>query len=317
MDEKFLLMIDPYSNMEEFSVYNLKKVKGMHDIPSRILTNQLMTVLLLFLNNSEPFELLLNLFGLDCLKAVYESITKKEFQTKFKTKAESNNFEKEVIDTCKETIIESQLFFKDFLNKIYCNDNTNIYSVTLRTFRELFFMQDSTTNKKLLKKYETELNTNLIISTEYSKNNLKLHKEITKYYLQSDNLLTLFYAELKYLSRLNNFYINKCEYCGNYFRPTSRSDEKFCSRTYSNGTSCKSLGVRNNWKSILDGDEVRKIYNNLYQKKLMYCKRNSDDKDATIKFNIWKGMAKEVMKRYKQGQYSKDEVIQLLNQYEG
>ena len=48
----------------------------------------------------------------------------------------------------------------------------------------------------------------------------------------------------------------------------------------------------------------------------MYCKRNSNDTDAAIRFDFWKRMAKDVMKKYKDGQITKHIALQLLKQYE-
>lgn len=283
---------------------------------SEIVTLELGKALIDFLNydardKQELMRSLLANYSLLAFKSIYELKTKKTFKDEYKNKKEYEEFVDEVLESCYEDIVEAQRFFKDYINKIYNYEEVEKYNESDREMRELLFLKDGDTNLKLYNKYEKYIQANL--SVGITGVSIKIwpfiKTEKTSYVIGADNIIAILYAMLKYYTRYKSFNINKCEYCSDYFMPMSRSDEKFCSKVYADGTTCRKLGVRDNWKTIQDEDNVRKLYTNTYQKKLMYCKRNPEDEQAKEDFEIWKVNVKTIMKLYKKGSLKKDDVI--------
>lgn len=312
MEKNFLIELDIYNHIEKFNIYKIQKNEERYELRIEEKSFALSEVLINFLNSNKSYEYLLNTFGIVAYQKLYETMTKEKLQTKFDTKTEYNNYVKKIIDICRNSVAEVKSFFQDYLGKIYNYEEIENYSIASRQMRELLYIQDENSNIKLYKKFEESLFTDIKINTKVLKQKSLVKEETTKYYLRSDDILTLLYLELKYLPRYQSFFINKCEYCGDYFIPASRSDEKFCANVYEDGTTCKTLGVRSNWKNVISEDEVRKLYNNLYQKKLMYCKRNSDNQSVVNEFERWKKKAKELMKKYKKSEIDKDKVLKML-----
>lgn len=265
-------------------------------------------------NKEETMRYLLDNYSLLAFKGIYESKGKQVFKNEYLNKKEYEEYAKEVMDVCYEDIVQAQEFFKDYLAKIYDYNKIKEYTDASREMRELLFIKDKTTNLKLYNKYEKYLQTDIkIVNGKSAIKNWPLLTSETSYYLiASDNIIALFYTLLKYLTNYKSISINKCNYCKDYFMPISRSDEKFCSKVYPDGTSCRTLGVRDNWKTILEEDEVRKLYTNTYQKKLMYCKRNPEDIEAKENFEFWKKEIKQMMKQYKKGTVGKEKITLLL-----
>lgn len=313
MEKNFELVLDIYFHKEQYNIYKLKKNNGKYKLNSEVKHTDYVDGLLGFLNASEPCRFLIDKFGIMAFKEAYESITKKKLQIEFESQAGYSAYVEKVISVCNHVAVETKEFFLDYIHKIYAYKDAKLYHNCSREMRELLFVQDKNTNKDIFQKYEKNLITNINVFVETYKKKSKLQTSALLYHFQSDDLLTILYAELKYSMRFISFYINQCQYCGDYFVPVSRSDEKFCYKIYEDGTTCKLLGVRNNWKNILEEDEVRKTYNNLYQKKLMYCKRNSDNHQAAKDFEEWKIFAKDLMKKYKKGEIDREKVMELLN----
>lgn len=314
MEKKFELMMYVYNEEERITTYKLKKNNGKLRLLPETITTKFTESLINFLNSDEPCKYLLDRFGLMGYEYLYEEITKNKMKLEFDTKSEYNEYVETVIDICKSSVIEAKNLFSDYLSKIYNHNKDGLYDISSKPMRMLIFMQDKSMNIKALEKYQKYLNTDIEINVENIKSRTLLSNIVSKYYLKSNKLLALLYAELTFLLRDSSSCINRCEYCGDFFNPLSRIDEKFCSKVYPDGSSCKSLGVRKNWKNILQEDEVRKTYNNLYQKKLMYCKRNTENEKAAKEFEEWKKITKELMKKYKKGEIDKDKVLNMLKE---
>lgn len=322
-DEMIVFNLDFYDRQEVHNIPTLVDnetkdgfVLKYDEDKSEIISGEIGSSLVAFLNfdisnKSELKKYLLSNYSLISLKGIYEAKTKRTFKNEYINKREYEEYESEVFEICYDEIIKVQEFFKDYLDKIYGHKELSKYEDIGTEMRELIFIKDKTTDLKLYNKFEKALQSNFAMgrfkTTKYNWHLIK--KEKIDYIMGSDNIMNIFYVQLKYLIRYKSFNINKCEYCSDYFLPISRSDEKFCSKVYPDGTTCRNLGARDNWKTIMEQDEVRKLYTNTYQKKLMYCKRNPEDEQAKEDFEIWKVNVKTIMKLYKKGKLKKEDVI--------
>lgn len=321
-DEIIGFYLAPYNRQETYNIPVLvdnedkdKLTIKYDEEKSEIITQVMGEALINFLNldtsnKEETMKYLLDNYSLLAFKGIYESKAKQVFKNEFVNKKEYEEYAKEIMDACYDDVIQAQDFFKDYLAKIYNYNKEKRYADASREMRELLFIKAKTTNLKLYNKYEKYIQTDIQVTNgkEAVKNWPLLTSEISYYLIASDNIIALFYTLLKYLTNYKSISINKCNYCKDYFMPISRSDEKFCSKVYPDGTSCRTLGVRDNWKTVLEEDEVRKLYTNTYQKKLMYCKRNPEDIEAKENFEFWKKEIKQMMKQYKKGIVSKEKI---------
>lgn len=318
--------LDFYERKEMHNVPTLIKQKDSYELKyehnhCEIKTHELGMELINFLNldfnnKIDVIKYITDTYSVIVLKGIYEQKEKKEFKLNFKDKKEYGKYIIQVIDVCYDELAQAQNFFKDYLNKTYDYNKQTKYTNSEREMRELIYLQDKTTDLKLYNKYEKYIQSSIMVwnGRENVDNILSLTTDKAFYCIASDNIIAILYTLLKFLTKYKSFNINRCNYCSDYFLPISRSDEKFCSKVYADGTKCRVLGVRDNWKSILEADEVRKLYNNTYQKKLMYCKRNPQDTQAKEEFENWKKQVKENMKKYKRGEIDREEIKDLTLQ---
>jgi hypothetical protein len=84
--------------------------------------------------------------------------------------------------------------------------------------------------------------------------------------------------------------VKKCDNCGKYFIPSSRSDEIYCDNIYKKGKTCKELGYENK----LEKDEALKVYRTAYKTQNARMQRNKNVHDYKGRFfDPWNEAAKD------------------------
>lgn len=103
--------------------------------------------------------------------------------------------------------------------------------------------------------------------------------------------------------------VRKCCNCGDYFIPSSRSDEIYCDRLFENGKTCKTVGYDKKVKRNDILREYRKIYKTQHARK----QRNQHRKNISQKFQEWTAFAKEKVSKCELGEISIDEMVSSIS----
>lgn len=113
----------------------------------------------------------------------------------------------------------------------------------------------------------------------------------------------------------NKIKIKKCQNCGKYFIPESRTDEIYCNRVspQDDQMDCKEYGSKKLWYDRLKTDEAAKLSRNIYMAKQMLVKRNPDIAEYKKMFEFFKQERKKWEKEVKEGIKTRDEYIAWLN----
>lgn len=82
--------------------------------------------------------------------------------------------------------------------------------------------------------------------------------------------------------------VNICANCGKYFIPQSKSNEKYCNNTFSDGKTCKALS----YKIRLNGDEVEQLYRKAYKTQNAKKQRYAHIPNIEERFKNWSIAAK-------------------------
>lgn len=100
-----------------------------------------------------------------------------------------------------------------------------------------------------------------------------------------------------------------CECCGKYFIPTSGNNKLYCNRIIKDGKTCKELGPR--YKRIAEAkkDPVANVYSQTERKMKRRCDRHPDEYPILAE---WRVKAKEVIRKYQDGELAADEAISLI-----
>lgn len=141
----------------------------------------------------------------------------------------------------------------------------------------------------------------------YYKNDLIIRDSYSKKYNEFAN--TSEEIVLEELSKTPNYPIKKCQNCGMYFIPTSKTDEVYCDYPKENSKTCRELGAFQSYTERLKQNKAMGEYRRNYQQKFMQVKKN---KVLAKDFEIWKKQAKEKINLMKKGILTEDEVYQWI-----
>lgn len=103
--------------------------------------------------------------------------------------------------------------------------------------------------------------------------------------------------------------VRQCQNCGEYFIPTSRSDEIYCDKVLPNGKTCKTVG----YDERIKHDAVLREYRKVYKTQNARKQRNSHKRDISDKFQKWVIFAKEQVSKCKSGEISLDEMVSFIS----
>lgn len=127
-----------------------------------------------------------------------------------------------------------------------------------------------------------------------------------------ENALFLSFVNLLDVKELH---INKCANCGRFFIPASKSNEKYCANPIANAPTrtCKDVGADKKYKEKIKDDEIISLIRNTSSTLSMRVKRNPDIKEHKTKYNKWKVDYPIQMKKFQDGEITKDELINWIN----
>lgn len=113
----------------------------------------------------------------------------------------------------------------------------------------------------------------------------------------------------------NKIKIKKCQNCGKYFIPESRSDEIYCNNIspQDNERTCKEYGSRKLWYDRLKNDEAARLARNIYSAKQMLVRRNPDIREYKEMFELFKTEKKRWEEMVKAGEKTREDYIAWLN----
>lgn len=103
----------------------------------------------------------------------------------------------------------------------------------------------------------------------------------------------------------DNIIIRRCSNCGDFFIPSSRSDEIYCDKVLSNGKTCKTIGYDEKVKRDSTLREYRKIYKTQNARK----QRNGHRANIAEYFEQWTKYAKMKLKQCQAGEITLKQMI--------
>ena len=129
---------------------------------------------------------------------------------------------------------------------------------------------------------------------------------------KSNDLSSICYAILEELSKTPNYPIKKCQNCGMYFIPTTKSDEIYCDYPKENSKACRELGAFQSYTERLKQNKAMGEYRRTYQQKFMQVRKDKENKKLAKDFETWKKQAKEKINDMKKGKLTENEVYEWI-----
>ena len=129
---------------------------------------------------------------------------------------------------------------------------------------------------------------------------------------KSNDLSSICYAILEVLSKTPNYPIKKCQNCGMYFIPTSKTDEVYCDYPKENSKPCRELGAFQSYTERLKKNKAMGEYRRTYQQKFMQVRKDKENKELAKNFETWKKQAKDKINDMKKGKLTEDEVYEWI-----
>jgi hypothetical protein len=103
--------------------------------------------------------------------------------------------------------------------------------------------------------------------------------------------------------------IKRCNNCGKYFKPTSRSDEIYCNNIYRNGKTCKDIG----YEIKISRDRALSEYRKIYKTQNARKQRNGHIPFVSKRFDVWKNKAKNILEQCQTGEITVEEMITKIS----
>lgn len=282
------------------------------------------TMLIMLLNADfktfeDAYDTFFYAYGFDALNgyiANYEDITKFDSFEDFKL------YYKKLFKTVKSQLVKLQKDFKETVDIVYNLSENNTYSEYKPSSRLIGLLIKNETN---IHSYTNHINIEYEKYSdkkqEYANMNLdNLIKQIddetfikVNTIYSSNYLGDICYAVLNKLTSIDTSIIKKCSRCGRYFIPTVRNDEIYCDIPNIDGSrTCREKGAKETYKKNLENVPGLLEYRRTYQKKLMYCSRNKEDKQAKKDFDKWRKDAQGKIKEYKNGILSDNQLYDWM-----
>ena len=156
------------------------------------------------------------------------------------------------------------------------------------------------------------------ILTDYiSKNSIELF--VTYQIHTIKELLTISFIEIL----KNNLTINKCQNCGKYFIPESRSDEKYCNNPSPQNPdkTCKEYGAKKKYRDEIKSHPIKYEHNKtsqFYRMRINRTKNNQEKEKYEKKFNAYKENFEKKKKQYNSGKLKENDFVEwIIKQKEG
>lgn len=231
-------------------------------------------------------------------------------------------------ETEKDSLIKSQLLFRNFVDYIFNNNREKRLSKLNNAQRFYIFQNIAKDLKEISEDYFCDYSLNFSFTDEEFMNELfgEIQKGISnplsdenflintmakndpngekivvnKYNFKTNNLYTYFYIVLYHIVLNDIDYIKKCQVCGKYFF-SDKNITLYCNGKYSEDITCKEYGIKTSQKRKENEEPVYGKYRQIYAKKAMAIKRNPDIEYYKTNYEKWKKEAKEFINDIKAG----------------
>lgn len=248
---------------------------------------------------------------------------------------------KQFYESEKYYLIETQKLFRNFVDYIFNNDrekklskltNNQRFYIFQNISEEIkifsndyicdyslgFCFDDPTFIYNLLNKIKGNASNPLSDENFLIENILKNDPESKKivgheYTFKTNSLFGYFYIILYHITLNNVEYIKKCQVCGKYFF-SDKNNTLYCNGKYSDDITCKEYGIKTSQKRKENEEPVYGKYRQIYAKKAMMVKRNSDIEYYKTNYEKWKKEAKQFINDIKAGKKSYEEFDKWLEE---
>ena len=227
-----------------------------------------------------------------------------------------------IFEDLQENLIDLQQELIKAVTYIYNLDN--IKSLDIYTYSERFAVYLIKRMGKLYTYYENDF----IIRDSYSRKYkdignhseydlLNTLKDTNKVLAMSDthksnDLSSICYAILEELSKTPNYPIKKCQHCGMFFIPKTKTDEIYCDYPKEDSKPCRELGAFQSYTERLKNNQAMGEYRRTYQQKFMQVRKDKSNTKLTKEFETWKKKAKEKINDMKKGKLTENEVYDWI-----
>ncbi|MEI3357296.1 MAG: DUF6076 domain-containing protein [Clostridia bacterium] len=165
--------------------------------------------------------------------------------------------------------------------------------------------------KKLLDTFQSEKN----LIKDIKNKELKIIPSIS---YQSNDMFSLVIISFNQVLQNNKKVIKRCNNCGKFFIPISKSNEIFCDNLYgTTNKTCKQVGAAIAYNNKLKKDDVQRKYRSTYSNWCMLVKRYPDIESYKLNFEIWKKEAKKFKDDIKKGLSTNDDFLDWLEIHKG
>lgn len=137
----------------------------------------------------------------------------------------------------------------------------------------------------------------------------------TPYSYNCSKLENILFVSFVNLLDTTDLHINTCANCGKFFIPISKSNEKYCDNLITSDSSrtCKDVGADKKYKNKVKEDEVTALFSNTGSTLSMRVKRNPDIPKYKECYDKWKKSYKTQKQKYLNGELTKEETIEWIN----
>lgn len=229
-----------------------------------------------------------------------------------------------IFEDLKDKIIEIQAEFNNAVTYIYNLDNNQLLDKYNCSERFAVYLL-----KRLGKLYTYYKNDNIIqdsYSREYKEIGNNSEQDLLETLQNKKHLVSMSdthkcndiagicYAILGKLVKIPNYPIKKCQNCGMYFIPTSKTDEVYCDYPKDNSKPCRDLGAFQSYTERLKQNKAMGEYRRTYQQKFMQVRKDKTNTKLKKEFETWKKQAKEKINNMKKGKLTENEVYNWIIQ---
>lgn len=209
------------------------------------------------------------------------------------------------------SIYSSYKFYTQYLNESLNDEIIASSDFFMYLCRSRYFCMPQTVREKTAAESNLGLRNSL---EEYKRIYLidkPAKKEFESYICYNFN--DIFCATI-YNTLLCGMQFKKCNNCGKFFIPFSRSDTIYCDRKSPQDASltCKEYGSQRLWYQKLRENEAASLCRNVYSAKQMLVKRNPDIEEYRNSFEKFKSLSKQWKADVKTGVKTEAEFIEWL-----
>ena len=253
---------------------------------------------------------------------INDDVLLKNFKNKIETDLKSYSF---------ETLSRNQIIYFDSL--LHDLDLTRYFINEFDTLKNDYYFKAFEIPRAII---SCVIQENNMVRLLESKNeslcgSVKERKNIEKHSKHNIRFLTTYKIEkctdlfdiYRQLIIENKLHIRKCENCGKYFIPESRSDEKYCSNPspQNPNKTCKEYGAKKKYRDEIKSHPIKYEHNKtsqFYRMRINRTKNNQEKEKYEKKFNTYKENFEKKKKQYNSGKLKENNFVEwIIKQKEG